>query len=240
MMAATLARGTTVINNAAREPEVGDLARYLVKCGAKINGIDTDTIVIEGSDELIGCEYEVMPDSIETGTFIIAGALCGGKVEIENAVWENMGIFCNKLKEIGVNLYNKENNKIIIKKSKKSLKPTQISTLPFPGFPTDLQPIITVLLALVPGISIITENVFENRFMHVDELNRMGANIRIESHHAVISGVPKLSGAPVNATDLRAGAALVLAGLVAEGVTEVNEIHHIMRGYENFDKNLVK
>ncbi len=238
MMAATLARGTTVINNAAREPEVGDLARYLVKCGAKINGIDTDTIVIEGSDELIGCEYEVMPDSIETGTFIIAGALCGGKVEIENAVWENMGIFCNKLKEIGVNLYNKENNKIIIKKSKKSLKPTQISTLPFPGFPTDLQPIITVLLALVPGISIITENVFENRFMHVDELNRMGANIRIESHHAVISGVPKLSGAPVNATDLRAGAALVLAGLVAEGVTEVNEIHHIMRGYENFDKKL--
>jgi len=179
-----------------------------------------------------------MPDSIETGTFIIAGALCGGKVEIENAVWENMGIFCNKLKEIGVNLYNKENNKIIVKKSKKSLKPTHISTLPFPGFPTDLQPIITVLLALVPGISIITENVFENRFMHVDELNRMGANIRIESHHAVISGVPKLSGAPVNATDLRAGAALVLAGLVAEGVTEVSEIHHIMRGYENFDKKL--
>lgn len=238
IMAACLSNGKTVINNAAKEPEINDLANYLSKCGAKITGIGTDSISIEGSDELKGCEYEIMPDSIETGTFIIAGVLCGKKVEIEDAVWENMGIFCPKLKEIGVNIENKEDNTIIIKKSKGTLKPAYISTLPYPGFPTDLQPIMTVLLSIIPGISIITENVFENRFMYADELNRMGANVKIDGHHAVITGVNKLSGAPVSSTDLRAGAALVLAGLIAEGTTEVNEIHHILRGYENFDKKL--
>jgi UDP-N-acetylglucosamine 1-carboxyvinyltransferase len=239
MMAACLATGKTIINNAAKEPEINDLANFLNKCGAKITGIGTDSIVIEGVEELKGCEYTVMPDSIETGTFIIAGALCGKKIEINDAIWDNMGIFCQKLKDIGINLINKDTDKtIIVKKSKTLLKPAYISTLPFPGFPTDLQPIIAVLLCTIPGISVITENVFENRFMYVDELNRMGANIRIDGHHAVITGVNKLSGAPVNASDLRAGAALVLAGLIADGTTEIYDIHHILRGYENFDKKL--
>jgi len=238
MMAACLSAGKTTINNAAKEPEINDLANFLNKCGAAISGIGTDSISIEGSELLKGCEYEIMPDSIEAGTFIIAGALCGKKVEIEDAVWDNMGIFCQKLKGIGVNIENKENNTIIIKKSKSILKSTYISTLPYPGFPTDLQPILAVLLCTIPGISIITENVFENRFMYADELNRMGANIKIDGHHAVITGVNKLSGAPVSATDLRAGAALVLAGLIADGTTEVNEINHVLRGYENFDKKL--
>ncbi|MDD5658791.1 MAG: UDP-N-acetylglucosamine 1-carboxyvinyltransferase, partial [Actinomycetota bacterium] len=181
---------------------------------------------------------DIMPDSIEAGTFITAAALCGKKVEIEDAIWESMGIFCSKLKEIGVNIDSKGDRSIVVKKSKGTLKPIYISTLPYPGFPTDLQPIMTVLLSVISGISIITENVFENRFMYVDELNRMGANIKIDGHHAVITGVNKLSGAPVSSTDLRAGAALVLAGLVADGTTEVHEIHHILRGYENFDKKL--
>ena len=238
MMAACLSSGKTTINNAAKEPEINDLANFLNKCGANITGIGTDSIAIEGSDELKGCEYEIMPDSIEAGTFIIAGALCGKKVEIENAVWDNMGIFCQKLKNIGVNIENKENNTVIVKKPKSVLKSTYISTLPYPGFPTDLQPIVTVLLCTIPGISIVTENVFENRFIYADELNRMGANIKIDGHHAVITGVNKLSGAPVSATDLRAGAALVLAGLIADGTTEVHEINHVLRGYENFDKKL--
>ncbi|MCX6384827.1 MAG: UDP-N-acetylglucosamine 1-carboxyvinyltransferase [Actinobacteria bacterium] len=238
MMAACLSSGKTIINNAAKEPEINDLANFLNKCGAKISGIGTDSIVIEGVDELAGCQYEIMSDSIEAGTFIIASALCGKKVEIAGAVWENMGIFCQKLKDIGVNIENKENSTIIIKKSKGILKPAYISTLPYPGFPTDLQPIATVLLCTIPGISIVTENVFENRFMYVDELNRMGANIKIDGHHAVITGVNKLSGAPVSATDLRAGAALILAGLIADGTTEVYEINHVLRGYENFDKKL--
>ena len=238
MMAACLSGGKTIINNAAKEPEINDLANFLNKCGAKISGIGSDSIAIEGSAELKGCQYEIMPDSIEAGTFIIAGALCGKKVEIEDAVWDNMGIFCQKLKNMGVNIENKENRTIIIKKAKSVLKATYISTLPYPGFPTDLQPIVTVLLCTIPGISIVTENVFENRFMYADELNRMGANIKIDGHHAVITGVSKLSGAPVSATDLRAGAALVLAGLIADGTTEVNEINHVLRGYENFDKKL--
>lgn len=238
IMAGCLSKGKTIINNAAKEPEINDLANYLNKCGAKITGIGTDSISIEGTDELKGCEYDIMPDSIEAGTFIIAAVLCGKKVEIEDAIWENMGIFCSKLKEIGVNIDSKGDRSIIVKKSKGILKPIYISTLPYPGFPTDLQPIMTVLLSVIPGISIITENVFENRFMYVDELNRMGASIKIDGHHAVITGVNKLSGAPVSSTDLRAGAALVLAGLVADGTTEVHEIHHILRGYENFDKKL--
>jgi UDP-N-acetylglucosamine 1-carboxyvinyltransferase len=238
LMAAALANGVTTIHNAAKEPETGDLARYLISCGADISGVDSDCLVIKGVDELHGCEYNVMPDSIEAGTFIVAAALCGKKVEIQDAVWDNMGIFCDKLVEAGVNITNLDNKTVLVKKTRAALKNVHISTLPFPGFPTDLQPIISVFLSLIPGVSVITENVFENRFMYVDELNRMGANIRIDGHHAVITGVPKLSGAPVSATDLRAGAALVLAGLAADGITEVHEIHHIMRGYENFDKKL--
>jgi UDP-N-acetylglucosamine 1-carboxyvinyltransferase len=237
IMAACMAKGKTVINNAAREPEIVDLANFLISMGAKIEGAGTDCIIIYGVKELNGTEYEIMPDSIETGTFLTAASLCGDMVEVENAVWKNIEIFCLKLKEIGINIESKGST-IVVSKSDKELNPIYVSTLPYPGYPTDLQPIIAVLLSIVPGISIITENVFENRFMYVEELNRMGANIKVDGHHAVIKGVKKLSGAPVKAFDLRAGAAMVLAGLVAEGTTEVSDAFHILRGYENFEQKL--
>jgi UDP-N-acetylglucosamine 1-carboxyvinyltransferase len=238
MMAACLARGQTVINNAAREPEIIDLACFLNSMGADIQGSGTDCIVINGVKSLKGTEYEVMPDSIEAGTFIVAAGLCGNKVEVENAKWKNLQVFYSKLKEIGVNISIIDENNIRVDEPQSTYNPTNISTLPYPGFPTDLQPIITVLLSTIPGVSIVTENVFENRFMYVDELNRMGANIKIDGHHAVIKGVEKLSGAPVRSFDLRAGAAIVLAGLVAEGSTEVSDIYHIKRGYEDFEEKL--
>lgn len=238
MMAACLAEGKTIINNAARETETADLANFLISMGAQINGAGTDCIEINGVKILKGTEYRIMPDSIETGTFIIAASLCGGEVLIEDAIWKNIEIFCLKLKEIGIDLECRNDNTIVVKRPAYTLNPVYISTLPYPGFPTDLQPIIAVLLSVIPGISIITENVFENRFMYVDELNRMGANIKIDGHHAVIRGVKNLSGAPVKAFDLRAGAAMVLAGLVADGITEVSDIYHIQRGYENFESKL--
>jgi UDP-N-acetylglucosamine 1-carboxyvinyltransferase len=236
--AAVLADGETVINNAAREPEIKDLVNFLFSMGAKIKGAGTESIKIEGVKKLSGTDYTIMPDSIEAGTFLTAAALCGNSVEIQDALWENIEIFCTSLREIGIDLEDTGKNSIIVKDSKKGLKPKNIITLPYPGFPTDLQPIISVLLSIVPGISIVTENVFENRFMYVEELNRMGANIKIEGHHLVIRGVNRLSGAPVKAFDLRAGAAMVLAGLAAEGITEVYDIHHIKRGYENFESKL--
>ncbi|OQA22174.1 MAG: UDP-N-acetylglucosamine 1-carboxyvinyltransferase 1 [Actinobacteria bacterium ADurb.Bin346] len=238
MMAATLAEGKTVINNAAREKEIPDLANFLISMGADIKGAGTDSITIVGVRSLNGSVYSIMPDSIEAGTFITAAGLCGKKVEIEDAIRENMEIFCLKLREAGIELNSTSKNNIVVSRPKKALRPLNISTLPYPGFPTDLQPIIAVPLSIAPGVSIITENVFENRFMYVEELNRMGANIKIEGHHAVINGVKKLSGAPVKAFDLRAGAAMVLAGLVAEGTTEVFDIHHIQRGYERFADKL--
>ena len=206
--------------------------------GADIQGSGTDYITINGVGSLKGTDYEIMPDSIEAGTFMTAAALCGDKVEIENAKWKNLEVFYFKLKEIGVNISIIGENNIMIDSPADTYRPVNISTLPYPGFPTDLQPIITVLLSTIPGISIVTENVFENRFMYVDELNRMGANIKIDGHHAVIKGVEKLSGAPVRSFDLRAGAAVVLAGLAAEGSTEVSDIYHIRRGYENFEEKL--
>jgi len=238
IMAACLASGKTIINNAAREPEISDLACFLNSMGAEIQGSGTDVIVINGVKNLKGTDYEIMPDSIEAGTFITAAGLCGDNIEIENARWKNLEIFYLKLKEIGVDISIIDENNIRVSKSQKACKPVNISTLPYPGFPTDLQPIITVLLAVVPGISIVTENVFENRFMYVDELNRMGANIKIDGHRAVIKGVGKLSGAPVRSFDLRAGAAMVLAGLTAEGSTEISDINHIRRGYEDFEEKL--
>ncbi len=238
MMAASRAKGKTVINNAARETEIVDLANFLITMGAKIEGAGTDCITVYGSESLSGTDYRIMPDSIEAGTFITAASLCGSKVEIEGAVWKNIEMFCLKLKDIGVNLDSVGDSIIVTGTSEKKLKPVHVSTLPYPGFPTDLQPIIAVLLSIIPGVSIITENVFENRFMYVDELNRMGANIKIDGHHAVIKGVEKLSGAPVTAFDLRAGAAMVLAALVAEGATEVSDIYHIKRGYEDFGEKL--
>ncbi|MBN2072918.1 MAG: UDP-N-acetylglucosamine 1-carboxyvinyltransferase [Actinobacteria bacterium] len=238
MMAAALAHGRTTITNAAREPEIADLAGFLNRMGACISGAGTDTITIEGVETLHGAEYEVMPDSIEAGTFIAAASICGNGVIIENAVRHNLEVFYLKLKEIGVNIDAANENTIRVDRPEADYRPINVSTLPYPGFPTDLQPVITVLLTLVQGVSIVTENVFENRFMYVDELNRMGANIKIEGHHAVVKGVRKLSGAPVRAFDLRAGAAVVLAGLAAEGTTEVSDIYHIQRGYENFDLKL--
>jgi UDP-N-acetylglucosamine 1-carboxyvinyltransferase len=238
MMAAVLAEGQTIINNAAKEPEIVDLACFLNFMGADILGAGTEFITINGVKELKGTNYEIMPDSIEAGTFITAAVLCGDNVEIEDARWKNLEIFYLKLKEIGANVSIIDENNIKVEKAQDKYKPVNISTLPYPGFPTDLQPIISVLLSIVPGVSIITENVFENRFMYVDELNRMGANIKIDGHRAVIRGVEKLSGAPVKSFDLRAGAAIVIAGLAAEGTTEISDIYHIKRGYENFDKKL--
>jgi len=238
MMAAVLAEGGTVINNAAREPEVTDLANFLQSMGAQIKGAGTDLIEIDGVANLSGSEYKIMPDSIEAGTFITAAGLCGKKVEITDMILKNIEIFCIKLKEVGIEIESTAENTVMVNRPDKELNPIYISTLPYPGFPTDLQPIIAVLLSLVPGISIITENVFENRFMYVEELNRMGANIKIDGHHAVIKGVEKLSGAPVKSFDLRAGAAMVLAGLAADGITEVYDIYHIKRGYENFENKL--
>ncbi len=238
MMASALAEGQTVIKNAAREPEIIDLACFLNSMGAEIQGAGTECITINGVKSLRGTEYEVMPDSIEAGTFITAAVLCGDDIVIENARWKNLEIFYNKLKEIGANVSVIDENNIKAGRPLTEYKPTNISTLPYPGFPTDLQPIITVLLSIVPGVSVVTENVFENRFMYVDELNRMGANIKIDGHHAVIKGTDKLSSAPVRSFDLRAGAALVLAGLVAEGYTEVSDIYHIKRGYEDIEVKL--
>jgi UDP-N-acetylglucosamine 1-carboxyvinyltransferase len=238
MMAACLADGQTVINNAAREPEIIDLAGFLNSMGADIKGAGTDCITISGVSDLEGTDYPVMPDSIEAGTFITAAALCGDGVEIENARWKNLEVFYYKLKEIGVNISIVDENNIKVGIPADIYRPVNVSTLPHPGFPTDLQPIITVLLSTVPGMSIVTENVFENRFMYVDELNRMGASIKIDGHHAVIKGVDRLSGAPVRSFDLRAGAAVVIAGLAAEGTTEVSDIYHIKRGYENFEEKL--
>ena len=238
MMAGCLADGQTVINNAAREPEIVDLANFLNSMGADIQEAGTGCIIINGVKNLDGTDYEVMPDSIEAGTFITAAGLCGDRVEIENVRWQNLEIFYSKLKEIGVNISIVDENNIRVDAPGEAYRPTNVSTLPYPGFPTDLQPIITVLLSVVPGVSIVTENVFENRFMYVDELNRMGANVKIDGHHAVIKGVEKLSGAPVRSFDLRAGAAMVLAGLVAEESTEVSGISHIQRGYEDFVKKL--
>jgi UDP-N-acetylglucosamine 1-carboxyvinyltransferase len=238
IMSATLAEGTTVINNAAREPEIIDLAGYLNQCGAQIEGAGSHSIKISGVDHLKGTRYRVMPDSIEAGTFIGAAALCAREVVIEDAIYDNIGIFCDKLLEIGIGITKIDERSIRVTRPRSAMKPAFISTLPYPGFPTDLQPIISVILSLADGNSIVTENVFENRFMYVDELNRMGANIRIDGHHAVITGVEKLSGAPVTAFDLRAGAALVIAGLAASGKTEVNDAYHIQRGYEAFDQKL--
>jgi len=238
MMAAVHAKGRTIINNAALEPEIEDLANFLIRMGAGISGTGTDTITIDGVQALSGTEYEVMPDSIEAGTYMAAAGLCGGEVIIENARQRNLETFFQKLNEIGVTTEVIDDNSVKVGSSPEKNKATNISTLPYPGFQTDLQPIITVLLAVSEGVSIVTENVFENRFMYADELNRMGANIKIDGHHAVVNGVEKLSGAPVRASDLRAGAAVVLAGLAAEGITEVSDIFHIQRGYSDFLKKL--
>lgn len=236
MMAAALAEGKTIIENAACEPEIADLASFLTAMGAHIQGAGTSMIEINGVKKLVGCEHEVIPDRIETGTFIVASAITGGKVTIRNARPNHLEAVLEKLKETGVEFEQRDGELMIDGSSKRA--PLQIETMPYPGFPTDMQAQVMTLMCVTPGTSIFTENIFENRFMHVGELQRMGADIMLKGNNAFVKGVPYLSGAPVMATDLRASAALILAGLVAKGETEVSRIYHLDRGYENLEEKL--
>lgn len=236
MMAAVLADGCTVISNAAEEPEIVDLANFLNAMGADISGAGTDTIKIEGVKELKGAHHCVIPDRIEAGTFMVAAAITGGDVIIENVISEHVMSVQAKLKEMGVDIAEEGDRLHVIGRG--PYKAVDIKTMPYPGFPTDMQAPMMSLLSLTPGTSIVIETVFENRFMHVDELRQMGANIRIDGNVAVIEGVPSLSGAEVKATDLRAGAALILAGMAAEGETIINDIYHIDRGYMDLENRL--
>jgi UDP-N-acetylglucosamine 1-carboxyvinyltransferase len=230
IMAAALAKGQTILENPAHEPEIVDLANFLNVMGARIRGAGTNVIKIEGVDELHGANYTVIPDRIEAGTYMVAAAMTEGDVWIENALIEHLKPVVAKLKEAGV-LIDEEINGVRVRGTGE-LKAVDIKTLPYPGFPTDMQAQFMAMLTISQGTGVVSETVFENRFMHVDELKRMGANIKIDGRSAVVEGVKKLTGCPVKATDLRAGAAMVLAGLVAEGQTEVGYIHHIDRGYD--------
>jgi UDP-N-acetylglucosamine 1-carboxyvinyltransferase len=236
MMAASMAEGQTIIENAAEEPEIIDLANFLNKMGGKIRGAGTDTIRIDGVKKLYGANHAIIPDRIEAGTFMVAAAITRGDVVVTNVLPEHLKPIVAKLKETGVQITEEEDS--IRVDATQGLKPIDIKTLPYPGFPTDMQAQCMALLTVAEGTSVIIESVFENRFMHVSELNRMGANIKIEGHSAVVQGVKGLQGAQVKATDLRAGAALILAGLIAEGTTEIDEIYHILRGYVNIDEKL--
>lgn len=229
MMAAVLADGETIIENVAEEPEVVDLSNYLNSMGAQIYGAGTDTIRIQGVKELKGTSHQVIPDRIEAGTYMVAAAMTGGDVVIENVILEHVRSIIAKLMEAGISVIEGQNRVRIIGKERP--RAVDIKTLPYPGFPTDMQAQFMSMMSLSKGTSIITETVFENRFMHVTELKRMGANIKIEGRSAVVEGCERLTGAKVKATDLRAGAALVLAGLAAEGTTEVYEVQHLDRGY---------
>ncbi|HBQ27676.1 MAG TPA: UDP-N-acetylglucosamine 1-carboxyvinyltransferase [Syntrophomonas sp.] len=236
MMAATLAPGTTIIRNSAREPEIVDLQNFLNRMGAKVKGAGLDTIRIEGVKSLGGVEHKVIPDRIEAGTFIVAAAITRGDVHIENVVVEHIQPLIAKLREIGVEISSWSSGIRVIGTT--NMRPTDIKTMPYPGFPTDMQPQMMALLSTVPGTSIVVETIFENRFMHVQELRRMSADIKTEGRVAIIKGKRRLEGTLVEATDLRAGAALVLAGLFAEGETTITQVEHIYRGYENFDIKL--
>lgn len=231
LMAASMADGKTVLENAAEEPEIVDLATYLNSMGANIRGAGTNVIRIEGVKELHGANHAVIPDRIEAGTFMVGAAMTQGNVFVENAISEHLKPLISKLKEVGAEVQEEIDGIRVI--GHEPLRPADIKTLPYPGFPTDMQAQFMVLTTICKGTSVVTETVFENRFMHVDEFKRMGAKIRIEGRSAIVEGVPRLKGASVNATDLRAGAALVLAGLVAEGETEVGYLYHIDRGYDN-------
>lgn len=239
MMAAVLAEGVTVIESAACEPEVVDLGNFLIAMGAKITGLGSPTIIITGVKELHGAEHEVIPDRIEAATFAIAAAATEGEVTIKGARADHLHAVLDKLKAVGVSV-TRRGNDMIVKRAAGRLHPIDITTLPYSGFPTDVQAQMMALLILVPGISIITERIFESRFMHVSELTRLGADIEIEGPSAIVKGGRPLSGAPVMASDLRASAALVIAGLAAKGTTVVNRVYHIDRGYENIDGKLRK
>jgi len=236
MMAAVLAEGTTVIENCAKEPEIVDLANFLNAMGAKVRGAGTGTIRIEGVDELTGTTHTVIPDRIEAGTFMVAAAITGGNVFIQGAVPEHLSSLIAKMEEMGVTIIEEENGLRVIGPEK--LKAVDIKTMPYPGFPTDMQSQMMALLLKAEGTSMVTETVFENRFMHVEEFRRMNADIKIEGRSVIINGPCNLQGAEVAATDLRAAAALILAGLAAEGYTRVTELRHLDRGYVRFHEKL--
>jgi len=236
MMASVLAEGVTVIEGAASEPEVIDLANFLNKMGAKIEGAGTRRIIIEGVSELHGAEHEVIPDRIETGTFLVAGAVCGNGVTLNRVKPEHVLSVTNALSNCGFKIESTENSISISPNGRN--KPLELATEPYPGFPTDMQAQMCALLSTTEGMSAITENIFPQRYMHIAELKRMGAHVQIEGATAIIQGVDRLYGAPVMASDLRASAALVLAGLKAEGVTEIRRVYHIDRGYEHLDEKL--
>jgi UDP-N-acetylglucosamine 1-carboxyvinyltransferase len=237
LMAATLADGQTTIENAAREPEVVDLANFLIAMGAQISGAGTDTIVVEGVDKLEGAEYTVLPDRIEAGTYLLAAAITGGRVKVRKVRPEHLDAILAKLRMAGATV-TVDGDTVEVDMRGRRPDSVDLRTAPYPGFPTDMQAQFTALNAVANGVGAITETVFENRFMHAQELQRMGADIRIEGNTAIVTGVPRLTGAPVMATDLRASASLVLAGLVAEGDTIVDRIYHIDRGYERIEEKL--
>jgi len=239
MMAAALAEGTTVLENAAREPEVVDLANCLNAMGARVSGAGTSTITIEGVETLKGVRYNVLPDRIETGTYLVAAAITGGRVKVKDTRPAMLDAVLSKLREAGAVIDTGE-DWISLDMQGRRPKAVSVHTAPYPAFPTDMQAQFTALNAIAEGSSIITETVFENRFMHVQELERMGADVRLEGNTAIIKGVDRLTAAPVMATDLRASASLVLAGLVAEGDTEVHRIYHIDRGYERIEEKLLQ
>ncbi len=237
LMAATLARGTTIIENAAREPEVVDLAECLMAMGAQIEGAGTDTLVIQGVERLDGANYQVLPDRIETGTYLLAGAITGGRIRVKDTRPDNLEAVLLKLEEAGAQV-NTGTDWIEVDMAGRRPKAVRIRTAPYPAFPTDMQAQFVALNAVAEGVGMITETVFENRFMHVNELQRMGAQIELEGNTAISIGVPRLTGAPVMATDLRASASLILAALVADGDTVLDRIYHIDRGYDCIEEKL--
>ncbi len=239
MMAASLAEGMTILENAAREPEVSDLANCLISMGAKIKGAGTDRIEIEGVDTLSGTDYKIMPDRIETGTYLVAAAMTGGKIKLKGTRPELLDAVLSKLIEAGASIDTDEHS-ISLDMGGRRPKAVDIHTVPFPGFPTDMQAQFTAMNCVATGSGAITESVFENRFMHIQELQRMGADLKLEGNTAISTGVDALEGAPVMATDLRASASLVLAGLVAEGDTIVDRIYHIDRGYETIEEKMTQ
>ena len=236
MMAASMAEGNTVIENAAKEPHVVDVANFLNSMGANIKGAGTDVIRIKGVEKLHSTEYSIIPDQIEAGTFMFAAAATRGDVTVKNVIPKHLEATTSKLLEIGCEIEELDDAVRVV--CSKGLRSTNVKTLPYPGFPTDMQPQITATLALARGSSIVTESIFENRFKYVDELARMGASIKVEGNTAIIDGVERYTGARVSSPDLRAGAALVIAGLAADGITIVDDIHYIERGYERFDEKL--
>jgi UDP-N-acetylglucosamine 1-carboxyvinyltransferase len=236
LMAAVLAKGTTILECAACEPEIEDLAVFLNKMGAKIKGAGSPTLEIEGVQALHGADHSVIPDRIEAGTFMVAAAVTGGDVEIKGACASHLGAVRDKLEEAGVVV--QRNNGTIRVSGEATRRPLEITTMPYPGFPTDMQAQMCALMSITPGISVVTEKIYPNRFMHISEMARLGADVAIETNTAIIKGVERLSGAPVMASDLRASAGLILAGLAAEGQTDIKRIYHLDRGYEHIDQKL--